>query len=157
MAAERFERVVASDLQRAWRTAEIAFPARAVERHPALRERSLGDWEGAFRSELVAKGQMPLLLAWSVGPPGGESQQALARRVLRWLADQPPADTLAVAHGGVLRVIEGLVHGVPLLKIGSRPFANTEVATFDLRAEDWARLAAQAEVADASDLPTGEW
>jgi len=145
LAGRVFTRVCASDLQRAWRTAALALPAASIERHAALRERHLGDWEGRQRAALVADGGMASLVSWVGAPPGGESQRDLAARVLVWLAEQPPAaSTLVVAHGGVLRVIAGLAGEVPLDAIGTRAFANTERWECDAGPSDWAALARRA-------------
>ncbi|MBA2321529.1 MAG: histidine phosphatase family protein, partial [Deltaproteobacteria bacterium] len=134
-----YTRVFASDLQRAWRTAELA-GAREITRVPGLRERHLGEWEGLPRHAV----SMDLLLSWSLGPPGGESQQALAERVLTALAEiEPVCDgtTIVVAHGGVLRVLDGLHHRKARGILGTTRFDNTQVLDLDLPAGRWAELA----------------
>jgi probable phosphoglycerate mutase len=136
------DRIWASDLQRAWRTAELAAPGRRVERYPALRERDLGTFEGRFRPELTASGEMALLTGWACAPPGAESQLDVARRILGFLAENDPeGTTLVVAHGGVLRVIEGLHLGTAVGQIGTRVITNTEVLEWELSRGRWAELA----------------
>ena len=124
LAAWPLARAVSSDLQRARETAERALrqwsllrgePAPPLEILPALRERSTGDWTGRDRGELRAQGLLVRLTGWQDGPPGGESQQALARRILPAMAalerEAPDGPTLVVAHGGVMRVLLGLLDG----------------------------------------------
>lgn len=158
-ANEQVDRLLASDLQRAWRTAELVLPGRAAERIPALRERCLGDAEGRSRADLVESGEMARLLGWGTAPTGGESQRELAVRVLTWLAENEiEGSTLVVAHGGVLRVIEGMVLGIPRARIGTRSVANTEVVTFDLEPGRWAELRELAAIPGEDDAePEGEW
>lgn len=158
-AGEQVDRLLASDLQRAWRTAELVLPGRTAQRIPELRERCLGEAEGRTRAELVENGEMTRLLGWSTAPTGGESQRDLAVRVLGWLAaNEIDGSTLIVAHGGVLRVLEGMVLGVPRGKIGVRSVANTEVVTFDLEPGRWAELAELAAIPGEDDtVPEGTW
>jgi len=143
----RFDRLVSSDLRRAVRTAEIATgdlrPRPPLERHAALRERTLGDWEGLSLDRLRADGRADTLLGWDVGPPGGESLCALARRVLGWLVDHDDgARVLLVTHGGVIRCLLGLLDGVPPDRIGAIRIANAQVEARDVSPRRWARLLA---------------
>ncbi len=94
---------------------------------PGLRERSLGVFEGRPRQELRDQGLWSPLLSWREAPPGAESQARLAQRVLPVLAGLPAAGrTLVVAHGGLIRVVLGLLDGVPVERIGGTPVANAE-------------------------------
>lgn len=132
-------RAVSSDLTRAVETAQrvLASWARArgeapppLHQVPDLRERHTGDWAGRDRAELRASGQMAHLTSWSLGPPGGESQQALARRVIPALADLEAegieGPTLVVAHGGVLRVTLAVLDGTPRDQVGFFGLPNAE-------------------------------
>ena len=126
LGAGQFSRVVASDLQRARRTAEILAEALdlAVEIDPALREIDVGDWEGLTRAQINE--QAPGALAdWSEGrsesTPGGEPRRHLTERaqaaLLRAAASSAPgARVLMVSHGALIRNLDralGLVpHGV---------------------------------------------
>jgi probable phosphoglycerate mutase len=103
-------RVVASDLERAHRTAELlAPPDAAVTVEPALRERHAGDWTGLTRMEIDER--YPGWIDDHRSPPGFEGDEPLLERVLpvveALLADPgTPGPTLAVTHGGVIRTIE---------------------------------------------------
>ena len=102
--------VVASDLRRAWRTAEILLPGAPVARDPRLRELGFGAFEGATWDENRAR-HGAAFDAWAAdpdrrSPPEGESLPELRRRVGAWLEELPPAGRLlVVTHGGTLGVI----------------------------------------------------
>lgn len=138
--AVRPERVWSSDLERAWKTAAIAWNHRLppARRTPRLRERHLGEWEGRSLAELGREGAVEVLLAWDREPPGGESHRTLAVRVLSFLADsEDGADTLVFAHGGLIRTVVGLLDGVPLDLVGRVKVANTEVLARDVAPGAW--------------------
>ncbi len=111
-----FCRVLASDLQRARRTAEILAGALglAVEVDPELREIDVGDWQGLTRAEIDA--QAPGALAdWSEGrsesTPGGETRAHLTDRaratLVRVAASAAPGDRiLLVSHGALIRNLD---------------------------------------------------
>jgi len=114
--AGEFSRVVASDLQRARRTAELLAEALglAVEIDPDLREIDVGDWTGLTRAEIDERA--PGALAdWSEGrsesTPGGELRTDLtdrARAVLLRVAGQAGAGdrALLVTHGALIRNLD---------------------------------------------------
>ena len=110
---------VASPLSRAAETMrivrrEMGLEADAFRREPRLMEIQFGNWEGQTWADLA--GHDPEGFAawkadsWGWGPAGGESYEVLSRRVAGWLAEvrQP---TIVAAHGGVSRVLRGLVLG----------------------------------------------
>jgi broad specificity phosphatase PhoE len=117
-----------SDLQRAHQTALIALAGRLTPTVlPGLRERTLGSFEGRPRRTLRDQGLWAPLLSWREAPPGAESQAQLARRVLPVLSSLPSAErTLVVAHGGLIRVVLGLLDGQPLEQIGKLWIPNAE-------------------------------
>ncbi len=154
-----FARVFASDLTRAWRTAELAGAPR-VTQVPALRERNLGAWEGRLRSDLVETGEMPTLLTWTRGPPGGESQRDVAARVLAALSGieaSGGATTVVVAHGGVLRVIDGLHHARPRGTVGATRVDNTEVLDWEVPTGRWTALSAALDDEEPLAVPGAAW
>lgn len=147
-------RAISSDLSRAVETAErvLATWARArgqappaLRQVPALRERHTGDWAGRDRAELRASGLMQHLTSWSLGPPGGESQQALARRVIPALAaleaEAVDGPTLVVAHGGVLRVTLAVLDGTPREQVGFFGLPNAEPIIRQVSTGTFAQLA----------------
>lgn len=123
-----FSRVVASDLQRARRTAEILAGDLGlhVEVDPDLREIDVGDWTGLTRGEIEAR--WPGELAdWFEGRSestmGGESRTHLiarARSTLERVAAQAsPGDrVLLVSHGAVIRHLDRAL-GLPPQGIGN--------------------------------------
>ena len=107
--------VYASDLTRAWETAQYLGRARGLQVNPeaGLRERGFGDFEGKTFAEIEA--QLPeQSLRWrkrdpEFAPAGGESLQALNQRVVEAterLAARHPGELIAlVGHGGVMDVL----------------------------------------------------
>ena len=116
LAAFGFSHLVASDLQRARRTAEIvgAVLGLAVEIDPDLREIDVGDWTGMTRAEIEAR--WPGELAdWSEGRSestiGGEPRAHLTARarsaLLRAAAEgEPGGRVLLVSHGALIRNLD---------------------------------------------------
>ena len=98
--------IVASDLPRAWRTAQAVadVTGHTVEAIPLLQERNFGDWRGhaidSFGFDPLARADVP---------PNGESQAAFARRVAQAFAAIVKRRTalggtlVVVTHGLVLR------------------------------------------------------
>lgn len=115
-------RIVSSDLTRAAQTAEALSDATgvAVTHDTALREISVGDWEGYTRED-VAERWPEELDAWLAGvdmrPPGGESRNESATRVfdaiVRLVEESDAGDDLAiVAHGAVIRSAAEMLLGM---------------------------------------------
>lgn len=132
-----------SDLIRAARTAEIAWPRATpvLEQAPALRERRMGAWEGRSYHDL-APDERALLVSWDQGPPGGESQAMLATRAVDWLAaEDDGAPWIVFAHGGLIRCLVGLLDGLPRDQIGVRRVGNAELVARPVPAGRWAELA----------------
>jgi len=115
--AEGLTAVVASDLQRARRTAAVAAQALGIEDpvhiEPGLREYDVGVWSGLSRPEIQSRwpGELD---DWRHGrshsTPGGEAYEGFVARILGALrrTAQTFADhrTLVVTHGGVIGAIE---------------------------------------------------
>jgi len=111
---------VASPLLRARQTMEIlmgelGLPVGAYHIDDRLAEINYGHWEGQLWAELprsdpegfaARKADM-----WNWRPQGGESYHDLSLRVAAWLAtiSHPSA---VVAHGGVMRVLRGLIEAL---------------------------------------------
>ncbi|MGH7309566.1 MAG: histidine phosphatase family protein [Candidatus Rokuibacteriota bacterium] len=104
-----------SPLARARETAEIALAGTEapIVALPALREFSLGEWEGCFSEEIRTRAGDPYG-AWmrapaDCPPPGSEPLEAVRGRVLAALegiaaAHPDGEDVLVVSHGGVISV-----------------------------------------------------
>jgi broad specificity phosphatase PhoE len=121
---------VASPLLRARETMEIVrgemrLAARDYRVDDRLAEIHYGHWEGQLWRELpqtdpegyAARQADP----WSWQPVGGESYRMLSDRIALWLAEMR-RDAVVVSHGGVSRVLRGLV-----LQLGGSEIAHLEV------------------------------
>jgi alpha-ribazole phosphatase len=118
-----FNRVISSDLSRSQRTAKIILGRRtnSLEAMPALREISLGDWEGfsfqeikeRFPEDYASRGRD--MENWR--PPRGESFADCRARVTGALAEiaaGSQGNVLLVGHAGVNRLILCSVLGIPV-------------------------------------------
>jgi len=111
----------ASDLRRAWETAEIALVARglAVTRLWALREVDVGSWTGLSRTEIADR--FPAAFGrWRSGGDGwddGEPYDTMAERVVeavgRIAETHPGGHVLVVTHGGPIRALKARALGMP--------------------------------------------
>jgi len=118
-AGKQFARVLCSPLARARETCELAGFADQMEICPDLTEWNYGDYEGLTTAQVLE--QNPSWNLWRDGCPGGESPADVAARVDRAIdlavggaagaaaattaGAQTPTDTIAFAHGHVLRVL----------------------------------------------------
>jgi broad specificity phosphatase PhoE len=141
LAAERIERVVASDLCRALETARQVAVRHGLEpvADPRLRELDVGRWEGRRRAE-IERFDGPALLRFDRGDPrapagGGESRAQVERRVraalVDWVEGQPGLALAVVTHLGVLRA---LLPGRDLENAGCERIAGSEL---ERRLESW--------------------
>lgn len=124
--------LLSSDLRRAVDTATLAFGRSPDRQVPGLRERHLGDWECAAKRDLQADGRWTSLLSWSDGPPRGESQYAVAVRMIAALDaldhDLPDGDVAVVSHGTALRCALGVLDDLPRDHIGTALLPNVGIA-----------------------------
>lgn len=98
LAAIDFTEIYASDLERAWETAEIVNEAcrKPIHQAPALHERNWGDWCG----------QSNIDLNWGGNPENGETLEEFTLRTLHGLNDVlRNGEILVVAHGGSYAVL----------------------------------------------------
>jgi len=112
---EPIQAIYASDLTRAWETAQYLGHThdRQVIKEPGLRERGFGDFEGKTFAEIEAL--LPeQSMRWrrrdpEFSPRGGESLVTLSARVVEAaerLAARHPGEQIAlVGHGGVMDVL----------------------------------------------------
>jgi broad specificity phosphatase PhoE len=124
---QRYDRVISSDLSRAYDTARLAAPGCEIERDETFREIDLGSWAGLAHDEVSARypEQMRAMLEGEdIALGGGESMprfDARARAALeRVLSEGAKADRVLIfTHGGVIRaIVMGLLEqkrGRPLI------------------------------------------
>ena len=136
---------VASPLLRARQTMEIvlrelALAPCAYRTDARLAEINYGHWEGQLWTQLplsdpegfaARKADM-----WNWQPRGGESYRALSERVAGWLCALE-RDTLCVAHGGVMRVLRGLIERLAPAQIFALPVPQDRVLVIKDGAIAW--------------------
>ena len=160
LAGERFDAIIASDLQRAHQTAQAVARRHGmqVSTDPFLRERCFGGFEGLLYAEIEARFPHQFK-AWqardidSVMPPGaraGETFRQFYDRCVSAIAshaERHPGQTLAlVAHGGVLECAYRAALGLSLETARDFPVMNASINRFTVRAgklvlESWGEVA----------------
>jgi len=124
LAGEAISILYASDLQRAWETAQAIADCCGLtaQPEPRWREMSFGGWEG-FTYRDIERCDHGALTAWQadpsqVSPPQGETLTQVASRVRESYDEmvcKHMGHTVAlVAHGGPLRILLCLALGLPL-------------------------------------------
>jgi len=115
LSVERIDKIYASDLARAWQTAQAVAAHQKCEPIPdvRLREMSFGDWEGMTYNQIVEN--HPRILAnWHsdilhTSTPNGETLHQLDQRVCEFISILNNNDSdecvLIVSHGGPLQVL----------------------------------------------------
>jgi probable phosphoglycerate mutase len=111
---------VSSPLARARRTMQIVLsvlglPDDGYSIEPRIAEIDLGEWDQLTDDEARARdpGMFDARAAdkWNVRVPGGENYEEVAARARDWM-DGLKADTFAVSHGALTRILRGLVLGL---------------------------------------------
>lgn len=136
---------VASPLLRTRETMEIV--RRAMDLDPAayrqdarLVEISYGHWEGQLWSELPTTDPEGFAARqadfWGWCPRGGESYAMLSDRVAGWLNDVDQT-AVVVAHGGVMRVLRGLIEGLAPEAIQALPVPQDKVLVLEGDSARW--------------------
>jgi broad specificity phosphatase PhoE len=122
LADVELDAIYASDLRRAWETAEAVARSRGIEvvRLPELREVDVGSWCGLTRDE-CAKLYPDAFARWQAGGSGwdnGESYEDMGERIvaaIRRLAVEHAGGTiLVVSHGGPIRAVHAHALGVDI-------------------------------------------
>jgi probable phosphoglycerate mutase len=103
LAGHRFDSVWSSDLDRALRTARLAWGE--PRQDPRLREMSFGDLEGRPWEALSPAEREALARFSGFTAPGGESFEALRARVYSLLDALGSGCHLLFTHGGVVRLL----------------------------------------------------
>lgn len=127
-----------SDLQRAWRTAELAVEGRSVSivRDPVWRELHFGEWEGLNYAEAASRdpelASKRLRHPAYVAPPNGEHLGDLITRIrpaLDSIRGAHAGETVLIAtHGGVVRVLGCYFLGLDLELAWRLTAGNTGVS-----------------------------
>ncbi|MGD9867894.1 MAG: histidine phosphatase family protein [Hyphomicrobiales bacterium] len=97
---------------------ELGLPAEGYRTEPRIMEINFGSWQGSTWDELRSKDAavMEARFAdpWNTVAPGagGESFAMVQARTLEWL-EEIDRDTVAVAHGGIHRVICAKLQNLP--------------------------------------------
>lgn len=138
----RVDHVIASPLQRATETAELAFPGHRVVTDPRLMELDFGRFEGRTFEENAAD---PAWAAWTEdaflrAPPGGESYTQLRERVVAWFGAIPSngSDIAAVSHSGTIQMLLSHVLGIERPRWRKRIYLRHSSVTRILLREDGA-------------------
>lgn len=137
LGGEGLAAVVASDLQRAWYTAQPLATALGLPLHaePGLRERHFGLLQGLTHDEIEAR-HPEMARLWRTRdpqftPPGGESLlqfDARCRATVRRLAARHAGQAIAlVTHGGVLDLLYRAATHLALDAPRSWPLGNAAV------------------------------
>src|SRR3990172_8035552 len=130
--AESLDAVYSSPLLRARETADIiAAPLNIkIRLDDRLKERNIGEWTGLTGDEANERFPERFNGNWRiVGPPGGETQEAIVKRAAAAINDiiaAHPEETIAVvSHGGTLNTYLAHTLGIPLEKPTHFAFPNT--------------------------------
>lgn len=121
LGAQAFDLVVASPLQRSWRSALIVAPGTRIRLEPGFREIDFGRWEGLTREEIEIV-DPTLYREWqqrgvSFDFPDGDRREVFRGRVIAGLTGLlalPVSSMLVVAHKGIVRTIVERLTGAPL-------------------------------------------
>lgn len=151
LAGERFDRVVSSDLGRAWRTAQAVAgrTGHTVIADARFRERNYGRAEGLTYGEIGVHFPEVFSRVRDTDPdyvvPGGESRRQLferARDAFEALArDAAGARIVVVCHGGVLAALYRHVNAIPVEAAWAVPIPN---ASYNALAYDGGRWTIEA-------------
>lgn len=126
---------VASPLLRARETMEIVrvtmgLAREAYRQDERLAEIRYGHWEGQLWSELPTTDPDGFMARqknfWGWQPDGGESYAMLSDRIATWL-EGVEQTAVVVAHGGVMRVLRGLVEGFAPEAIQALPVPQDKI------------------------------
>jgi phosphoserine phosphatase len=122
LAGVDLQAVYASDLRRAWETAEAVAAPRELDvvRLAELREVDVGSWSGFTRDECAER--FPhAFVRWQGGGTGwedGESYEEMGERIVaaiqRLAAQHPDGAILVVSHGGPIRAVHAHALGVDI-------------------------------------------
>lgn len=117
MARFRPQRLISSPYARARQTAEViaACLQLPIEHHDEFREQSFGIFAGKPYESLLGDAAYHEGPRWAWRPPGGESLEDVAQRVvpaaLRVAENSRGTETVIVSHGGVMLALSAYANG----------------------------------------------
>lgn len=161
LADQTFDAIYASDLKRAWETAQIIAEqtGTGVQSEPRLRELRFGLIEGLTWAE--AQEKHPEVIAhWLEDrenpPPDGEKASAFTARISALMADlrarHDDQTVLLVAHGGPLAELIRQALGMPPEGRWAFEIGNTSVSELHVYGEDGHRFARLSRLNDMTHL-----
>lgn len=136
----------ASPLSRTVETMDLArsamkLPPDGFSTDPRLMELNFGVWQNLTWPEIRARDPRGAAARksdiWDFAPPGGESYAMLAQRVENWLSERR-GPVVAVAHGGVARVLMAMIGGLAPAEAAVMPVYQGRVLTFSKGVGQWA-------------------
>ncbi len=120
---EHFDVIYCSDLQRSYRTAEIAFGNEfIIVQDPRLRECNYGDWNGDEKSRIEEAKPFRIDTPY----PNGESWNWAVTRVIESLKEiqkeYPDQKVLIIGHRATQYGIENCINGISVRDIALAPW-----------------------------------
>jgi 2,3-bisphosphoglycerate-dependent phosphoglycerate mutase len=167
---DRFDAIYASDLARAWHTAQAIVAAAQRLRsdaplaiaQPKLREMDFGEWEGKTSAEIAVSHPEQHVFSKQRDPefriPGGESFRDLYDRAVGCvtaLAQSHAGGAICiVAHGGILDMLYRHTHGIDLrtprvFSLYNAAYNCIEYTDGQFRLEVWGEIAHLDALSDA--------
>lgn len=120
---EQFDRIVASDLSRAYDTAAAIAAGRPVETDTRWREFKFGAWEGLRVDEVDAG-----VNARAYSPPGGETFEEVCERVREAIdALRGTERSLVVTHAGPLHAMLAVLFGETRVRFEPASITTVEI------------------------------
>ncbi len=138
LAGVQFDKIYASDLQRAKTTAEIAIPGCQYEQKPILREINVGNIAGKPLSAVMDRDNRPMNRD-GYGSFGGETTEVFSNRVgtfMRSLESEACENIAVFSHAGFVRKFLDLVVGMDLPR-KNVCCKNCAVAIFEYNDSVW--------------------
>lgn len=142
--AGKVEAIFTSPLKRSVQTAEIVGKEIGLKAVvvPELIEIDFGDWEGLTYEEIKQKFG-DLIDRWLFSPsrveiPSGERWEMVTKRVENFLvkmAKRPEKTGLAITHGGIIKIIIGLIFNHQRVPFASFIISNSSVSAIGFAAD----------------------